>query len=347
VSASYRLDELARRLGGKVVGDGSIEVFRLATLSTATDGDLSFLTNPRYRAQAQESDASALLVAPGVELPGATLLVVPKPYPALAELLELLYPQAPQPTGVDRQARVSPSAELAEGVHVAPFAVIGDGSRLEAGVRIGAGAVVGDRCRIGAGSEIMPRAVLYAETEIGRDCLIHAGAVIGADGFGFATSSGVHRKLRQVGRVRIEEGVEIGANSCVDRAMLGETVIGKGSKLDDLVMVAHGVQLGAGSLLAAQSGIAGSAVSGEYLTLAGQAGVAGHLTLGRQVTVAAKSAVFQDQPDAAFVAGVPAVDHRSWKRSQVATRRLPELRRQISRLESRIAALESKLEGEA
>lgn len=347
MSNGYRLDELARRLGAEVVGDATLNIRRLATLATATDGDLSFLTNPRYREQALRSAASALLVDRGVELPGRTLLVVSEPYLALAELLDLLYPPVVQPIGVDEQARVASSAQLSEGVYVAPFAVIGADARLASGVKVGAGAVVGDRCRLGTGTELMPRVVLYPDTEVGRDCLIHAGAVIGADGFGFATSSGRHRKLRQVGRVRIEDGVEIGANSCVDRAMLGETVIGQGSKLDDLVMVAHGVQLGEGALLAAQAGIAGSAVIGDHLTLAGQSGVAGHLALGSRVTVAAKSAVFHDQPDSAFVAGVPAVDHRVWKRAQAAARRAPELRRQMTRLESRIAALESKLGGGA
>ena len=187
---------------------------------------------------------------------------------------------------------------------------------------------------------------VYPQTRLGARCLLHAGVVLGGDGFGFATADGEHLKVPQVGRVVVEDDVEIGSNSAVDRAMLGETRIGRGSKLDDLVMIAHGVQLGAGALLAAQSGIAGSARLGAGATLAGQAGVAGHLELGEHVTVAAKSAVFSDLTDGAFVAGVPATDHRSWKRSRVTIKKLPELRKELQDLRRRIAALEQRLAGE-
>jgi UDP-3-O-[3-hydroxymyristoyl] glucosamine N-acyltransferase len=203
--------------------------------------------------------------------------------------------------------------------------------------------VVGDGAVLGDETELKPRVVLYPGTQIGRRCLIHAGVVLGGDGFGFATTGGNHRKMPQVGRVVVEDDVEIGANTTVDRAMLGETRIGRGSKIDDLVMIAHGVQLGPGSLLAAQAGIAGSARLGAHATLAGQSGIAGHLEIGKGVIVAAKSAVFSDQPDGAFVAGIPATDHRRWKRSQAVAARLPELRSEIRELRERLNAFEKRI----
>jgi UDP-3-O-[3-hydroxymyristoyl] glucosamine N-acyltransferase len=209
-------------------------------------------------------------------------------------------------------------------------------------VVVGAGCVIGDGCHIGPESELAPRVVLYPGTWIGARCLIHAGVVLGADGFGFATVAGEHHKVPQVGRVVIEDDVEIGANSAVDRAMLGATRIGAGTKIDDLVMIAHGVRLGERCLLAGQAGVAGSASLGAGVTLAGQAGVAGHLEIGGGAVVAAKSAVFEDLPERSFVAGIPAVDHRRWKRALALQKRLPELRRSLRDLEERLQALEQR-----
>jgi UDP-3-O-[3-hydroxymyristoyl] glucosamine N-acyltransferase len=190
----------------------------------------------------------------------------------------------------------------------------------------------------------MPRVVLYRGTRVGARCRIHAGVVLGGDGFGFATSDGLHRKIPQVGRVVVEDDVEIGANSTVDRATLGETVIGAGTKIDDLVMVAHGVRIGPGCLLAAQAGIAGSTRVGAGVTFAGQSGVSGHLELGDRCVVAAKSAVLRDLPPGSFVSGIPAFDHRKWRRSQALFSRLPELRSEIRKLERRLESLEQRLD---
>jgi UDP-3-O-[3-hydroxymyristoyl] glucosamine N-acyltransferase len=193
----------------------------------------------------------------------------------------------------------------------------------------------------------MPRVVLYPGTIVGARCRIHAGAVLGADGFGFATSSGVHRKMPQLGLVVVEDDVEIGANTTIDRGTLGETRIGRGTKIDDLVMVAHGVQIGPHGLLAAQTGISGSTRIGSHVTMAGQSGAAGHLTIGDHVVVAAKTAVFSDVADRSFVAGVPAVDHRAWKRSVALVKILPELRSRVRALEERLAAQGNGAGGDA
>jgi len=346
VSTAYRLEDLADRVGGRVRGNAERSIRGLATLGEAGQDDLTFLTNPRYRSAADRTRAGAVLVAAGTELPGRDLLEVDEPYHALAQLLELFHPTAPQTPGVSPDARVADDVRLGSDVRVESFVVIDSGCELGERVRVGAGSVLGEGCLLGSDTELRPRVVLYPGTRVGRRCLVHAGVVLGGDGFGFATADGRHVKVPQVGRVVVEDDVEIGANSAVDRAMLGETRIGEGSKIDDLVMIAHGVRLGPRALLAAQAGIAGSARLGARATLAGQTGVAGHLELGDDVTVAAKSAVLGNLADRSFVCGIPAIDHRRWRRSQALFKKLPELRRELRELRERIAVIERRLAGE-
>ena len=347
MSGGHRLGELAQHVGGCVRGDAQREIHGLATLEEATEHDLSFLTNPRYRAAAERTRAAALLVAPGAGPAGRDLLEVAQPYVALARLLELFHPPVPLAPGVSPDARIAASAQVGRDAAVAAFAVVAEQARIGERTVLEAGCYVGARCRVGDDCWLGPNAVLYPGTQVGARCRIHAGVVLGADGFGFATdAAGEHRKIPQVGCVVLEDDVEVGANSTIDRAMLGATRVGRGSKIDDLVMIAHGVRLGRRALLAAQSGIAGSARLGEDATLAGQAGVAGHLQLGHGVVVGAKSAVFADVADGAFVAGVPAVDHRRWKRSQALIKQLPELRSQLRDVRARLAAIERQLAGD-
>ena len=342
----YRLGDLAERVGAEVRGDASLEIHGVATLEEAGPADLSFFTNPRYRSAAESTRAGALLVGKRRASIDRNLLITDEPYAALGELLELYHPTTAFAPGVSPDARLGQGVELGRDVHVAAFAVLGEGVRLGDRAVVCAGSVVGSGSIVGEESVLHPRVVLYPGTRIGKRCIVHSGAVLGADGFGFATVEGTHRKLPQVGRVELGDEVEVGANSAVDRAMLGATRVGSGSKLDDLVMVAHGVQLGERSLLAAQAGIAGSARLGARAVLAGQAGVAGHLTLGDGVVVAAKSAVFDDVPEGSFVAGVPAVGATRWKRTQALVARLPELRRQLRELDARLESLEKSAAGE-
>jgi UDP-3-O-[3-hydroxymyristoyl] glucosamine N-acyltransferase len=346
MALGVRLGELAERVGGRVVGDPERWIQGVATLESAGPDELSLYTNPRYRAAAEASRAGAVLVGPGATLVGRDLLEVAEPYVALAELLDLFHPPSPRRPGTHPDARVAGSARLGEEVEIGPFAVVEEGVEIGDRATVGAGSVIGEGSRVGAETVLHPRVVLYPRTEVGARCVIHAGVVLGGDGFGFATSGGVHRKIPQVGRVVVEDDVEIGPNSTVDRATMGETVIGAGSKIDDLVMVAHGVRIGPGSLMAAQSGIAGSTRTGAGVTFAGQSGAAGHLEIGDRVVVAAKSAVLQDLPSKSFVAGIPAIDHRQWKRAQAVTARLPEMRSRIRKLEERLAALEGHVEEE-
>lgn len=330
------LGELAALVAGEVRGDPERVITGIAALDAAGPAELSFYTNPRYRAEAERSGAGALLIAAGEQFGGRDLLVVEDPRLALAALLELFHPRPGRPAaGIDPRAVIGAGCEVDPSAHVAALAVVGAGSTLAAEVVIHAHAVIGAGCRIGARTVLHPHVVLYDGTELGADCVVHAGAVLGSDGFGFATSAGTHIKLPQLGRVVVEDGVEIGANTTVDRAALEETRLGAGSKIDNLVQIGHNVRLGAGCILVAQSGIAGSTRLGEQVIVAGQSGVAGHLTLGAGARVAAKSAVFKDVAAGRQVAGIPAIEAAAWRRQQARLGRLEAMHRRLSDLERR------------
>ena len=347
---SWRLSDLASLVGGTVRGDPNRRIREVETLENAGPDDLSFFTNPRYKEAALTSHAGAFLVGAGKvagnELSGRDLIEAAEPYVALAQILEKMHPEPHPAPGISPDARIHPSASLGKDVAIAAFAVIGKGSAIGDRTVIGAGAVIGEECVIEEDTTIQPRVVLYPRTRVGTRCILHAGCVLGADGFGFATSQGVHRKVPQLGCVVVEDDVEIGANTTIDRGTLGETRIGRGSKLDNLVMVAHGVVLGRGTMMAAQSGIAGSTRVGDYVTVAGQSGAAGHLTIGARAVVAAKSAVFQDVPEGAVVAGIPAVDEMQWKRMQATAKTLPELKTKLNQIEERLGRGAGKGKGE-
>jgi len=342
----FRLDELAGRIGAEVVGDPGKRVRAVRPLDEAGPEDLSFLHNRKYAAQAASSGAGAILVADPAELPGRDLLVTPEPYLGLARALEVLHPRDRPAAGVHPSAVLGESVTLGEGVAVGPLAVVGDRARIGAGTVIGAGCTVGADVDIGAGVLLHPRASVLDGCRIGDRCILQSGSVVGSDGFGYATAAGVHHKVPQVGIVVLEDDVELGANVCVDRATLGETRIGRGTKVDNLVQIAHNVRVGEGSLLVAQVGISGSTRLGHHVVMAGQSGAAGHLRIGDRVVVAAKTAVIKDVPDDGFVAGIPAQPHREWLKSGAALRRLPAVLERIHALEQRIARWLGDSEGE-
>ncbi len=330
---SYRLAELAEKVGGEVRGDPDRQVDGIRGLETAGPRDLSFFTHRRYRKAAISSKAGALLVSPQVVDMEHDLLVVPDPYYTLAELLDLIYPQPSKPAGVHATAVIGEGAVVDPSASVGPCAVIGERSRLAAEVEIRAHVVVGRDCEIGRETVLFPGVVIYDDVEIGERCRVHSGVVVGSDGFGYAQHEGVHVKLKHVGRVVVEDDVELGANSTIDRALLDETRIGAGSKVDNRVHIGHNVSLGCGCLLVAQSGISGSTRLGDGVIVAGQSGLSGHLVLGDGVQVAAKSAVFKSVEAGKKVAGIPATEASSWLRQQALVRRIVELRRRIATLE--------------
>lgn len=340
---AYRLADLAGRVGGQVEGDPDREVEAVRTLDAAGPRDLAFLNHSRYREQALASGAGALLVgadlAAGLREAGSAgdrprdLLVVSDTSFALSRILSLLYPaEAPVP-GIHPTAVLEPDCAVDPTAWIGPYVVVGAGSRIGARAALHPHVVVGRGCTVGDGAVLHPHAVLYPETEIGPGAIVHAGVVLGADGFGYATHGGAHHKVPQVGRVVLGQDVEVGANSTIDRATLGETRIGDGTKIDNLVQVGHNVQTGRHCILCGQAGIAGSTRLGDYVVLAGQAGVAGHIHLGDGAQVAAKSAALTSVEPRTQVAGIPAIELRRWRRQAALLARLEEMSRRLRALE--------------
>jgi UDP-3-O-[3-hydroxymyristoyl] glucosamine N-acyltransferase len=338
------LAELATRLGCRLDGDGAIEVARVAALDDAGPGDVTFVTNRKYAAKLPFTKAAAAIVDDSVEHAPCALLRSRHPYVAVAEAVAMLTPPARPAPGISARAAIDPTAEIG------------------ADVSIGAFVVIGARAVVGARTVLYPHVVIGDDVVVGEDCTMHAhvsirqgitigarvvlqdGAVLGSDGFGFARRpDGTHLKIPQVGRVVIEDDVEIGAHSAVDRPAIGETRIGRGTKIDNLVQIAHGVRIGRNVLMAAQSGVAGSTRLGDDVVMAGQSGAAGHLHVGRGVVVSAKSVVTKDIDPGHHVAGIPASDVGEWREEVVLIRRLPELRQTVTDLEARLAALEARL----
>jgi UDP-3-O-[3-hydroxymyristoyl] glucosamine N-acyltransferase len=319
---SVSIGEIADLVGGKHSGDGTSPITGVASLTQAGDEQLSFLSNRKYAAQLAQTKAGAILVPQNLEGEDERWIRVDDPYFALARIMTRWFSARPMPKGISPKASVASSAKLGTNVAVGPFVtigenvVIGNNVTIFQGVSIEAGSNIGDDCII------YPNVVIYDGMRIGRRCIIHAGVVIGSDGYGFAMHDGKHHKIPQIGIVRIEDDVEIGAGTTIDRAALGETVIGEGTKIDNLVQIGHNVKIGKHCLLVSQVGIAGSTELGDHVFVAGQSGFSGHLKIGNRVQVAAKSAVLEDVPDDTKVMGSPAMPFREFARRQAVVKRL-------------------------
>jgi UDP-3-O-[3-hydroxymyristoyl] glucosamine N-acyltransferase len=338
-----KLRELAERLGCELRGDGDVDVGGVAGIEQAGPGDVTFLANPRYAAHLAVTRAAAVILAPGHEAP-VPCLFTEQPYLAFARAVAMLRPPPRPAPGVHPSAQVDPSAILGADVHVGALAVVGRGVRL------------------GARSTLHPEVVLYEGVTVGEDCVLHSGvqvregcrlgnrvvvqngAVIGADGFGFARDAGGrYQKFPQVGIVVVEDDVEIGALTAIDRAALGETRVGRGTKLDNLVQVGHSVTIGEESVLAGQVGVAGSTRIGRRVTLAGQVGVAGHLTIGDGVVATAQTGIPGSVGEGAVVSGYPAIENRAWLKSSAVFAKLPELQKRLRALERKVESLLEQL----
>lgn len=325
--------EIVELVGGKYTGPRDARVTGVAPLAEAGEDQISFLSNPRYAAQLATTRAGFVLVAEDLEESSPRFIRVRNPYFAMATVVSRWFAHRPAPSGVSERAAVAASARLGRNVAVGPFTTIGENVVIGDGAVIYQNVSIEAESRIGEGTIIYPLVSIYYRSQIGNRCIIHSGAVIGADGYGFATEGGRHHKIPQIGRVRIGDDVEVGAGTTIDRGALGETVIGEGTKIDNLVQIGHNVRVGRHCLLVAQVGIAGSAELGDYVVMAGHSGMAGHLKLGSEVQVAATSVVFDDVPAKMKVMGNPAVPWREYARRLVLLKRLPELARKVEALE--------------
>ncbi len=340
---TFTAAQLAEQLKGEVIGDGAVTLTGFASADRARAGDLTFAEKDAYFALAEASAAAGILVSGAFTSATKVIIRVPNARVAAARVLPLFYPPEQYPPGTHPSASVAPSAQVDATAHVGPGCVIGAGVTIGARSALLGGNHIGRDCRLGDDVRLFPNVVLYARTLIGHRVAIHAGTIIGSDGYGYVFDQGHHLKILQVGNVIIEDDVEIGANSAVDRAALGSTVIGAGTKIDNLVHVAHNVVFGRHCLIMGQAGFAGSTQLGDYCVIASQSGVAGHLKLGRQVTVGAKSGVTRDVADKETVYGFPAVPGQQAKRQWIGIQKLPDMIVRMRELEKQVAALTAKL----
>jgi len=342
------LGELARLLDCPLEGDATIEIRRLATIEDAGPGDLTFLANPKYLPKLADTKASAVIMngtaaSPNEVLAPCAVIRSNAPYLTFARAAQMLAPIAPPTPGLHPQAFVAPDAVVDPSASIGPFAVIASGVAIGARTIVHPHVVIGDGTIIGADCILYPHVSIRERCLVGNRVIVQNGAVIGSEGYGFAPRpDGTHEKIPQTGPVVIEDDVEIGANTTIDRPAVGETRIMSGTKIDNLVQIAHGVVVGRNSLLAAQVGIAGSTVVGESVMMGGQAGVSGHLKIGDRVKLAAKTGVTGPIDADAYMSGYPMMDTQEWRRSHVVVRKLPEMRKQLLAMEERLKKLEEK-----
>jgi UDP-3-O-[3-hydroxymyristoyl] glucosamine N-acyltransferase len=333
--------QIAEQVRGEVLGDGSVELTGLAPAGCARSGDLTFAEKATYFTAAEQSQATAILVAGEVGPSKKVLIRVANPRIAMAKLLPVFFPPDQFLPGIHPSATISSSAQIDPTCHIGPNCVVGARVRLGARSALMGGNHIGRDCQIGDDTCLFPNVVIYAKCQIGHRVAIHAGTVIGSDGYGYVFDEGRHRKMLQVGNVIIHDDVEIGANAAIDRAALGATVIGQGCKIDNLVHIAHNVVLGRHCLVMGQVGFAGSTHLGDYCVIASQSGIAGHLKLGDQATVGAKSGVMRDIPDKGTVLGIPAAPDKQAKRQMIAIQQLPDMIRRLRELEKQVADLQA------
>jgi UDP-3-O-[3-hydroxymyristoyl] glucosamine N-acyltransferase len=343
----FTADDIAEFLNGKVDGNGKVKVTNVSRIEEGKPGTLSFLANPKYEHYIYSTQSTIVLVNKDFEAEKeieATLIRVDDAYQALAQLLEMYEQSKPQKTGIEEPSFVSKSSKLGEKIYIGAFAYIGSNVQIGNNVKIYPHSYVGDNVIIGDNTILNSGVKIYEGCKIGAECIFHSGVVIGGDGFGFAPSSANnYKKVPQIGNVVIEDYVEIGANTCIDRATMGSTIIRKGVKLDNLIQVAHNVEIGENTVIASQTGIAGSAKVGKSCMIGGQVGIVGHITIADEVKIAAQSGIGRTiKKEGTVLQGSPAFDFGPYQKSYVLFRNLPKMREQIIGMEKEIKALKEK-----
>jgi len=344
---SFTVRELAERVQGRVEGDPDRRIRDVNVVEHAGPEDITFLTNRRYLSDALASKAGAIVCSPEEQVAGHTLIRHPHPYLAFSRLIDLFRPRPERRvTGIHPTAAIAADAAIGKDVNVGPFCVIEAGARVGDRVDIGAGSYVGEDVHVGDDTRLMPRVSLYAGVKVGKRCILDSGVVLGADGFGYTPGpEGLPVKVPQVGSVVLEDDVEMGANSCVDRALLGVTRIGRATKIDNNCVIAHNCEIGMGNIFVAQSGVSGSTKIGNGCTFAAQVGLVGHIELADGVMVGAQSGVTKDWPKGSVILGSPAAEIRFAKKRYAMIDKLPDLREEFLALKKRVAELEKKVAG--
>ena len=336
------LKEIAELIEGELIGDGKIKITGLDSIETAREGYLTFADENHLEA-VKSSNASAVIIPKNFigELP-KNAIKTSEPKFAFAKLMEIFKPQIEIPAGISEKAFIGKNAKIASTAKIMPFAYIGDNAEISDGAIIYPHAYIGQNVKIGADTIIYSSVTIREYCEIGARCVIHSSAVIGADGFGFTTLKGVHTKVPQIGNVIVEDDVEIGAHVGIDRAAMGSTVIGRGTKIDNLVHVGHNCKIGANCLIVAQTGISGSTIVGDNVTFGGQTGTVGHIKIGGHSVYAGRSGITKNMPEGFFGSGFPAQPHNEWLRSQASIQKIPNLIKKIRQLEKTVSDLKNR-----
>lgn len=342
ITMEFTAKQIASFIGGTVEGNDNAAVHTFAKIEEGKPGAISFLSNPKYTHYIYETQSTIVLVNKNVALEKpvkATLIRVDNAYECVARLLQLYQSSLPRKKGIDALSFISPTATVGEDCYVGAFAYVGDNVTIGDNTQIYPHAVIGDGVSIGSGCTVYPNATVYYGCKIGDNVTLHAGSVIGADGFGFAPNADGYDKIPQIGNVVIEDNVEIGANTCVDRSTMGSTVIRKGVKIDNLVQIAHNVSVGENTVMSAQVGVAGSTHIGKWCMFGGQVGVSGHITIGDKTMLGAQSGVPGSIKGDTSLIGTPPMEPRAYFKSQAIFRRLPEMYRQIGELQRQVEEL--------
>ncbi|WP_295155469.1 UDP-3-O-(3-hydroxymyristoyl)glucosamine N-acyltransferase [Selenomonas sp. AE3005] len=335
------LQEIAGLVAGRIVGDGNIEIEGLDNIQGAGAHDLTFAVEPHIE-EAKTCNAAAVMLPEGITDFPKTALLVEDPRAAFAKLLEIFTPKLQHEQGVSAKAHVGKDVKLGKNVTIMPFAMIDDHAVIGDNVIIYPHTYIGQYAEIGEDTVVYSNATVREHCRVGKRCVIHSSAVIGSDGFGFTTKDGVHTKVPQVGIVVLEDDVEIGAHDGIDRAAMGATVIGQGTKIDNLVHIGHNCKIGANCLIVAQTGISGSTTVGHNVTFGGQVGTVGHINIGANSVYAARSGIIGDMPEGVFCAGFPVQSHTEWLRMQASMKKLPDMLKKIKQLEKQLAKYENK-----
>jgi UDP-3-O-[3-hydroxymyristoyl] glucosamine N-acyltransferase len=336
--------EIAEHVGGEVIGDASVVIESAATLDSAGPGQITFLSNPKYTPQVKTTQAAAILVSKQVET-DACQVVTEDPYYAFMQTVVLLHGHRQHPqTGISKKADIAGTAKIGKNCNIHAFAVVSDHAVIGDNCQLYSGVFVGPNARLGNDCVLYPNAVVYDGCRAGDRVIIQSNASVGQDGYGFATHKGEHHKIPQIGIVVLEDDVEIGSGTVVERGTLDNTVIGKGSKIGDSVAIGHATKIGPHCLLVPQAGIAGSAVIGHHCVIGGQVGVVGHIKIGNMVTIGAQAAVINDVPDGATILGAPAIDANKAKRAYALIETLPEMRQKLRKLDKQLRQLTDKKE---